>query len=531
MPSNKTVKILIDIDAKGVKSLTKAGKSFEVMGKKADKTSKSLKTFGKVSAKLSQGLKTMAVGLVAASAGLVIATKSALKSADSIAKTADKIGLTTDSLQELRVAASLTGVSQGKLDSSMERFVKRIGEAAAGTGAAKKMYEQLGIAVVNTDGSLRNSDLILNDVANSIKGMRSEAERAAATAALFGREGVALALTLKDGSAGLDAYRLKAQELGIVIDESLLRGAESANDAMDLLGKSIKASVTTALLELAPTIQNVAETLISFLPVIKSVLNIFIQFSPVLLPLIIALGAFSAAWFLLINPIMIIVGLFGSAGLAGVFVAIGPIIAAVVAGLGLLWAGFKAGPYVVLGVVKAFEAIPKAVKFATDLAVKYFNAFLAKIKAIVAKVKAAIKAIVGAKDKADEPQGKKEGGAVQKLKHGGKLSGYGGGDRIRALLEAGEFVVRKEAVAKYGSGFMTAINGLKMPTSEMKFQAGGAVPDRSQTNNFNFSAPINATGGNAQSLENLFRKSILPQFKSALKSNTGSITTALRRYV
>ena len=90
MPSNKTVKILIDIDAKGVKSLTKAGKSFEVMGKKADKTSKSLKTFGKVSAKLSQGLKTMAVGLVAASAGLVIATKSALKSADSIAKTADK---------------------------------------------------------------------------------------------------------------------------------------------------------------------------------------------------------------------------------------------------------------------------------------------------------------------------------------------------------------------------------------------------------------------------------------------------------
>lgn len=44
----------------------------------------------------------------------------------------------------------------------------------------------------------------------------------------------------------------------------------------------------------------------------------------------------------------------------------------------------------------------------------------------------------------------------------GKLSGYGGGDRIRALLEAGEFVVRKEAVAKYGAGLFGALNAMKI---------------------------------------------------------------------
>ena len=81
---------------------------------------------------------------------------------------------------------------------------------------------------------------------------------------------------------------------------------------------------------------------------------------------------------------------------------------------------------------------------------------------------------------------------------GGKLSGYGGGDRINALLEAGEFVIRKEAVRRYGAGLFQALNAMKydfndrirarlggmmsnislpaMPTSPLAFQAGGGVP-------------------------------------------------------
>jgi TP901 family phage tail tape measure protein len=81
---------------------------------------------------------------------------------------------------------------------------------------------------------------------------------------------------------------------------------------------------------------------------------------------------------------------------------------------------------------------------------------------------------------------------------GGKLPGYGGGDRIRALLEAGEFVIRKEAVKKYGASLFAALNSMRldlgdqvkariggmisgltlpaMPTMSLAFQAGGQVP-------------------------------------------------------
>ena len=46
---------------------------------------------------------------------------------------------------------------------------------------------------------------------------------------------------------------------------------------------------------------------------------------------------------------------------------------------------------------------------------------------------------------------------------GGKLPGYGGGDRIPALLESGEFVIRKEAVRKFGTHVFSALNNLRLP--------------------------------------------------------------------
>ena len=49
----------------------------------------------------------------------------------------------------------------------------------------------------------------------------------------------------------------------------------------------------------------------------------------------------------------------------------------------------------------------------------------------------------------------------------GKLPGYGGGDRIRALLEAGEFIIRKEAVSKYGAGLFQALNSMRLNMADL----------------------------------------------------------------
>ena len=63
------------------------------------------------------------------------------------------------------------------------------------------------------------------------------------------------------------------------------------------------------------------------------------------------------------------------------------------------------------------------------------------------------------------------GGLIQGYAGGGRLPGYGGGDRIPALLEAGEFIIRKEAVARFGASMFAALNSLQLP----KFATGGPV--------------------------------------------------------
>jgi tape measure domain-containing protein len=62
----------------------------------------------------------------------------------------------------------------------------------------------------------------------------------------------------------------------------------------------------------------------------------------------------------------------------------------------------------------------------------------------------------------EEVEKKAVGGVVHRLSRGGKLPGYGGGDSVRALLEPGEFVVRKEAVSKYGIQYLQALNAMRL---------------------------------------------------------------------
>ncbi|CCK81197.1 phage tail tape measure protein [Desulfobacula toluolica] len=77
---------------------------------------------------------------------------------------------------------------------------------------------------------------------------------------------------------------------------------------------------------------------------------------------------------------------------------------------------------------------------------------------------------------------KQTGGPVG-FASGGRLPGYGGGDKIKALLEAGEFVIRKEAVAKYGAGFFSKLNSMRLNLPDMqrvvKARIGGLISNLS----------------------------------------------------
>ena len=58
---------------------------------------------------------------------------------------------------------------------------------------------------------------------------------------------------------------------------------------------------------------------------------------------------------------------------------------------------------------------------------------------------------------------KKQFGGPVGYRTGGRIPGYGGGDRRWILAEDGEFVIRKEAVRAYGSGLFHLLNTLRAP--------------------------------------------------------------------
>ena len=196
---------------------------------------------------------------VAGAGGLAALAKRSIEVADSIAKTADKLGVGAAALQELRFAANLAGIEQSTPDMALQRFTRRAVEAAKGTGEAKDALKQMGIALKDQHGNIRRSEDLLSDVAEALKNTKDPAERLRLAFKLLDSEGVAMVNMLVAGGDALEATRQRARDLGIVLDEELIRNAEKTKDQLAVLGMVISANVNMAVLEHADAIGDLAE--------------------------------------------------------------------------------------------------------------------------------------------------------------------------------------------------------------------------------------------------------------------------------
>ena len=222
---------------------------------------KSFKAIEKSSDTALKGLKQFALTTVfaAGAGGLGVFIKRALDSADAIGKTADKLGISTSALQEYRFAASQASVEQATLDMALQRFTRRVAEAQRGTGELLPTLKQYNIALKDSTGRSRDAEAILGDLADTISSVESEQEKLLISFKAFDSEGAALVNVLRDGSQGLNKMRQEARDLGIILDESLIRNAEKAGSKLDVMQKIVGANLTNAVIALAPHIINLAE--------------------------------------------------------------------------------------------------------------------------------------------------------------------------------------------------------------------------------------------------------------------------------
>lgn len=195
--------------------------------------------------------------LPALSAGLVIQqVRRVVSELDEIGKKADAIGLTTDALQELRTVAEEAGVSQEALDNSMMQFSRRLGEARQGLGQARYALDEMGLSA--EDLAQMPLDQALQTVAEEMTKVEDATSRTALAQQLFGRSGVPMLNLLREGAEGMERMRQNARDLGIVIDEDLIRKAEETENKLGLLARVINADLSEALISIAPLLVGVA---------------------------------------------------------------------------------------------------------------------------------------------------------------------------------------------------------------------------------------------------------------------------------
>ncbi|MDJ0513087.1 MAG: hypothetical protein QNJ62_06555 [Methyloceanibacter sp.] len=254
-----------------------------IVGK--DETAASFKSAARNADQLQQkftGVRIAALGMGAAIGAATIAvaalTKRAIDNADEIGKTADKIGVATAELQEFRFGAELAGVAVNAADLGLQRFSRRVGEAAQGVGELKGILAEYNIEVRDSEGRQRALIDILGDYAEAVQNAESDQERLRLAFKAFDSEGAALVNLLRDGREGIEGFREEAQRLGIVLEDELIDEAERARDALTRIERVVSVNLQRVFLQLAPVIEDFADAFGRAAPQILEAAEALFQF-------------------------------------------------------------------------------------------------------------------------------------------------------------------------------------------------------------------------------------------------------------
>jgi hypothetical protein len=189
---------------------------------------------------------------VAITASLVGMTTSWATAGDEIEKLAEKTGFSTEALSELKYAAQLSGSSLSELETGIKRMQYAIVQAGYGLESYTRVFQELGLSYDQL------KDLAPEDqftaITDAIADMPDPTEKAAVALELFGRAGTDLLPMLSSGSAGLDAMKQEAHDLGLVFTSEAAKKAEAFKDSITKLKGAVSGLFSNIAEALAPVL-------------------------------------------------------------------------------------------------------------------------------------------------------------------------------------------------------------------------------------------------------------------------------------
>jgi len=198
------------------------------------------------------------VGAIAA--GMVALTRRSLEQIDAQAKLAQSLGTTVTSMQTLKRAGDLAGVSMGGIQQASSDLTRRLSQAAAGAGPVADALDRLNLSsAALSQVPLDERILQINEALDKFI---PATERAAVAGQLFGEEG-SLAMARID-TATLRQATEDVHRFGVVVSEQDADQIETANDAVTRLGLVMEGLGNRMATVAAPAIEATATALVDF---------------------------------------------------------------------------------------------------------------------------------------------------------------------------------------------------------------------------------------------------------------------------
>ena len=252
-----TVTLQIIGDAKGALNVVEnfsgqVKKELGAISAPASTTQQRLDAMGKVG---TVAFKAILTGAVAAGTAIAASLKSGIDYADQIQQVSQKTGIAAESLSGLQYAAGLADVSMNSLSSALGKLAKaQVGNL--------EQFKAIGVETRNLDGSMRDTEAVLLDVADVFQKMPDGAEKSKLAMDLFGRAGRDMIPMLNEGSAGIRAATEEAKAFGLVVSGETAAAADKFNDNLSRLGGVAKGFSATLAAELLPALSALTDDLV-----------------------------------------------------------------------------------------------------------------------------------------------------------------------------------------------------------------------------------------------------------------------------
>lgn len=213
------------------------------------------------------GELTVLIGAFAAAAVAVVEVEKALANltleqaaaAGEIQDVAMQTGLSTEAVQRYQYACDMIGVSFDTVASSQAKMIRSMSDVQSGSETAAATWNQLGIEVMNADGSLRDAQEVFLEVIDVLGQIENATQRDAVSMEIFGRSAQDLNPLIVQGTDAFQAFYDEASDVKDILTDVQLETLAGLDDEMHRVEARFESGANSMALKFTPALQEFYE--------------------------------------------------------------------------------------------------------------------------------------------------------------------------------------------------------------------------------------------------------------------------------